>query len=46
VEGRITARNAARQAKDFAAADGIRAELTQAGVEVMDTPAGTKGRAF
>jgi len=46
VEERIAARKAAREAKDFAAADAIRAELTTGGIEVMDTPAGTRWRAF
>jgi len=46
VEGRIAARNEARGNKDFAAADAIRAELTEKGIEVMDTPAGTVWRMF
>jgi cysteinyl-tRNA synthetase len=41
VEQRITDRATARKAKDFAAADKIRVELTAIGVEIMDTPAGT-----
>jgi cysteinyl-tRNA synthetase len=44
VEARITARTAARQAKEFARADEIRAELKATGVELMDTPAGTTWR--
>ncbi len=40
VEELLTARLAARQAKDFARSDEIRAELTGLGVEVKDTPAG------
>ena len=44
VEARIGARAAARSAKDFARADEIRAELKAAGVELMDTPAGTTWR--
>jgi cysteinyl-tRNA synthetase len=46
VEDRIQARTDARVAKDFAASDAIRAELTDAGIEVMDTPQGTKWRMF
>jgi cysteinyl-tRNA synthetase len=41
IEGLIAARNDARKAKDFAKADGVRAELKAMGVEIMDTPAGT-----
>jgi cysteinyl-tRNA synthetase len=40
----IRRRDAARQAKDFAAADQIRKELQALGLEVMDTPGGTKVR--
>ncbi len=36
VDARLDARLAARNARDFATADAIRAELAQAGVEVMD----------
>ena len=36
VEERIAARQAARQAKDFATSDAIRDELAAKGVEVMD----------
>jgi cysteinyl-tRNA synthetase len=42
VEGLITARNDARAAKDFATADLMRDQLTAAGVEVEDTPSGTR----
>jgi cysteinyl-tRNA synthetase len=44
VEERIAARNQARKSKDFKAADAIRAELRAKGVEIEDTPAGTKWR--
>ncbi|HEX8099924.1 MAG TPA: cysteine--tRNA ligase [Actinomycetota bacterium] len=37
-------RDEARTAKDFAASDRIRDELTSMGLEVMDTPEGTKVR--
>lgn len=42
IEGKITARNAARANKDFAASDAIRDELAGLGVELIDTPEGTK----
>jgi cysteinyl-tRNA synthetase len=41
VDGRIAARNEARAAKDWAAADRLRDELLAFGIEVMDTPTGT-----
>jgi cysteinyl-tRNA synthetase len=48
VEGDIDAllaeRDAARRGRDFARADGIRAQLGTRGIEVMDTPAGTRWR--
>jgi cysteinyl-tRNA synthetase len=44
VEERIAARVAARRAKDFGAADRIRAELAARGVSIEDTPAGTTWR--
>ena len=42
VEERIAARAQARKSKDFKAADAIRAELVGRGVEIEDTPTGTK----
>src|SRR5207247_7090018 len=44
VAERIAARARARKSKDFKAADRIRAELRARGVEIEDTPAGTKWR--
>ncbi|MFN2570907.1 MAG: cysteine--tRNA ligase [Gemmatimonadales bacterium] len=44
VAERITARAQARKSKDFKAADAIRAELAARGVEIEDTPQGTKWR--
>src|SRR5881409_1678566 len=44
VEERIVARAQARKSKDFKAADAIRAELLAKGVEIEDTPQGTKWR--
>ena len=44
VEALITARAEARKAKDWPAADRIRAELTELGVEVMDGPQGATWR--
>ena len=41
IEQRIQDRNAAKKARDFAAADAIRAELAAQGVELKDTPQGT-----
>jgi cysteinyl-tRNA synthetase len=42
VAERVAARNQARKSKDFKAADAIRAELGAKGVEIEDTPQGTK----
>src|SRR2546421_588258 len=44
VEDGIAARDKARKGKDFRAADQIRAELAGRGVEIEDTPSGTKWR--
>jgi len=44
VAERVAARNQARKSKDFKAADAIRAELGAKGVEIEDTPQGTKWR--
>jgi cysteinyl-tRNA synthetase len=44
VERRLADRQAARVARDFAAADEIRAELAKRGVELEDTPEGTRWR--
>jgi cysteinyl-tRNA synthetase len=41
VEGRLVARREARGKRDFALADRIRAELTERGVAIEDTPSGT-----
>jgi len=44
VEERIAARAQARKSKDFKAADASRAELRARGIEIEDTPTGTKWR--
>jgi cysteinyl-tRNA synthetase len=44
VEGKIAERAAARTARDFAAADGVRQELLGRGVTLEDTPGGTTWR--
>ena len=41
IQRRVDERQAARAARDYAAADRIRAELADEGVEVEDTPSGT-----
>ena len=42
VEERVSRRTQARQSRDFKEADRIRAELKDKGVEIEDTPGGTK----
>jgi len=42
VEERIAARQAARKARDFARADAIRQEMLDRGIELEDTPQGTR----
>ena len=42
VEERIAARQAARKARDFALADAIRKEIADRGIELEDTPQGTR----
>lgn len=44
VESLIAKRAEARKNKDFALADSVRAELTEKGVEIIDTPEGTRFR--
>ena len=44
VEERLAERASARAAKDYARADAIRGELAEQGVEVEDTPAGSRWR--
>lgn len=44
VQGRIEARKAAREAKDYAAADQIRDDLAAAGIHLEDTPDGARWR--
>jgi cysteinyl-tRNA synthetase len=41
VAGLIEARNKARQAKDYRAADALRDELQSMGIQLMDSPSGT-----
>ncbi len=42
IEELIAARKTARDAKDFARSDEVRKELTDMGIELMDTPEGTR----
>ena len=44
VQERLAARDRARKSKDFKEADRVRGELKARGVEIEDTPAGTKWR--
>ena len=44
MESLIAKRAEARKNKDFALADSIRAELTEKGVEIIDTIEGTRFR--
>jgi cysteinyl-tRNA synthetase len=44
VEALIAARTAAKKAKDFATADGIRAQLKERGIILEDSPSGTTWR--
>jgi len=44
IRERVAARDKARKSKDFKQADRIRAELASRGVEIEDTPSGTKWR--
>ena len=42
VEGLLRERAEKKAAKDFAAADAVRAKIVEMGIEVMDTPAGVE----
>ena len=44
IDGLVAARTTAKKAKDFAEADRIRDQLKAMGVELTDTPQGTKWR--
>ena len=44
IDRAIVERNAARAAKDFARADQLRNDLAARGIELMDTPSGTRWR--
>ena len=44
VEDLIAKRDAARTAKDWSQSDSIRDELSEMGIEIQDTPEGTKWR--
>ena len=44
IDALVEARTAAKKAKNFAEADRIRDELKAMGVEIIDTPQGTKWR--
>ena len=44
IDGKMRERDAARDAKDYATSDRLRDELAAMGLEVMDTPEGTRVR--
>ncbi len=44
ITAKVTMREAARKAKDFATADAIRDELLALGIEILDTPEGARWR--
>ena len=44
IDGLVQARTEAKKAKNFAEADRIRDQLKAMGVEIIDTPQGTKWR--
>ena len=44
IDARVAARDAARQARDFAPADRLRDELAAEGIEIVDTPTGPTWR--
>ena len=44
IKALIAKRDTAREAKDWSKSDSIREELTDMGIEVQDTPEGTKWR--
>jgi cysteinyl-tRNA synthetase len=44
VEAELQKRKKAREERDFAAADAVRASLTERGVEILDSPTGTTWR--
>jgi cysteinyl-tRNA synthetase len=44
IEARLAERQAARERQDWAAADRIRAELADQGLDILDTPAGPRWR--